>query len=425
LHPAPQRDAVLSLAPGGAGVAADTDSDAEWDADADASAAADDAGNAAAAAAPPAEAAASAAAAAAAAVAAFTGEDAALLATPAEMDALIDSCLLQALRTRVRDADLPSPASTLWAAHVLPARPAGAHVDIKRSSYKKVARLFATKAADGLLTLKEDKHSGEAVVTAVNRRHAALVAHAPHEAAAEGGDAAEAGPPQAGAPPAPLHIEELVLPSHATRPIFDAVQRGGAMTAAAATAALGAYCDAFCAAPASHASRVLLDPLLCDALFKGVIKKGEACPTEVARAELAPAFLARCAHVRRVWRGAPGDDAAAADAPLQRGALPSLALALAARAGGKRVTLARGFEAFCIDPEALAAQLRGRFAASCALQELPRAEGSAPARSQPLRELVLQGERAAQLAQLLEQDWGVPRRCISVPAAAAKGKGKK
>jgi translation initiation factor 2D len=325
---------------------------------------------------------------------------------------------------------------------VLPARPAGAHVDVKRSSHKKVARFFAAKAAEGLLSLKEDKRSGEATVTAVNRRHPALTSHTLHataEAAGGAGDADAAGGEAGGAagaaahdaPPAPLHIEELVLPSAATKVIFEGGggARDGVYTAAEATAVLWSYCGAHCGGAASHPSRVLLDPSLCDALFKGVIKKGDgqAYPTEVSRAELPAAFLARCTHVRRVWRGEAGSgggaaSAAAAPPPLLRGALPPLALTLASRAGGKKVTVVKGVEAYAIDVDALASQLRARFAASCAINDLPRPEAAAASRAPPLRELVLQGERAAALATLLEQEWGVPRRCISVPAAALKKK---
>ncbi len=336
----------------------------------------------------------------------------------------MDACLLQALRTRIRERDVPMPASTLWASHLLPSRPAGAHVDAKRSSHKKVPRFFAAKAAEGLLSVREDKHSGELLVTGVNRRHPALLAHAPHETA--DADDAEAGagePPAPGAPPpppAPLRIEELVLPSAATRPLWDAVAapRDAPLTAQEATTVLWSYVALHCGgAAAGGRAAVLLDPLLCDALFKGVIKKGsgESFPTELSRAELPALFLARCTHVRRVSRG---DAAAAAAAPLVRGALQPLALSVASRAGGKKVTVLRGQEAYLVDADALATQLRSRFAAACAINELPRPEANASSRAPPLRELVLQGDRAPQVAALLEETWGVPRRCIAVPAAA-------
>jgi translation initiation factor 2D len=48
---------------------------------------------------------------------------------------------------------------------------------------------------------------------------------------------------------------------------------------------------------------LLLDPTLCDALFKGVIKKGQPFPTALDKAELRDKFLARMQAQTRVSRG--------------------------------------------------------------------------------------------------------------------------
>jgi translation initiation factor 2D len=351
------------------------------------------------------------------------------LASAAETDALLDLALLQALKLRISDGELPLSASTAWAQHVLPSRPAGATVDVRRSSHRKVSAFVAAKAAQGWLSAKEDKRSGELVITGVNRRHPALLAHTPHAAAdaeenAAGVAAASSSMNDASAAPPPLHIEELVVPSAATKAIFAAVGvADAALGEKAATEALWAYCGANCTGTPSQAGAVVLDPQLCDALYNGVLKKGEPAPTELLRPALAAAFLARCARGRRVWRGSGGPPVP--PPPLQRGALPPLHLAIANRAGGKKVTLVRGFEAYCIEAESLAAQLKERFAAACAVAELPRAEGAAGgSRAVPPAELTLQGDKAVALASLLEQRWGVPRRCIVVPAGAAKDKAK-
>lgn len=46
----------------------------------------------------------------------------------------------QALHKSVKDKDLPLASSVLWAQHVLPCRPAGAQLDIKRSKHKKMSK---------------------------------------------------------------------------------------------------------------------------------------------------------------------------------------------------------------------------------------------------------------------------------------------
>lgn len=48
---------------------------------------------------------------------------------------------------------------------------------------------------------------------------------------------------------------------------------------------------------------LLLDPLLCDALFKGSIKKGSPYPTTLDKAELRDRVLARMQAQTRVSRG--------------------------------------------------------------------------------------------------------------------------
>ena len=78
------------------------------------------------------------------------------------------------------------------------------------------------------------------------------------------------------------------------------------------------------------------------------------------------------------------------------------------------MTVAVGFEVYVIDGDALAAQLRAAFAASVTLTDLPRAANAK--RGPPARELMVQGERGWELGELLKGEWGVPARCIVLPA---------
>lgn len=321
--------------------------------------------------------------------------DAAPVTSPAEMDALLLASLLQALSARIKDSELPIAASTLWASHVLPSRPAGALLDVKRSSHRKVGAFVASCAASGLLTAREER-GGELAVTSVNRRHEALLGHTPHECEPVETEERDW-------PPPPLVVQELFLPSAFTRPLWLAVGSGGeeAQSAAEAGAVLRQYVAAHC----TSAATVTLDPLLADALFQGALKKEERVPTHLSWPDLTAQFLARCTCVHRVARG-PSDGA------LLRGALPQLVLRHASRAG-KKVTVAVGFEAFLIDGDALAAQLRAAFAASVTLTELPR--GANAKKGPPPRELMVQGERGWALGELLKRDWGVPARCVALP----------
>lgn len=75
-------------------------------------------------------------------------------ATPEGMDACLDWCLLRALVTSVPDSALPIRCEELYSKVMLPARPAGTTVDIKKSGYKKLAKLFSVWEKKGLLTVK-------------------------------------------------------------------------------------------------------------------------------------------------------------------------------------------------------------------------------------------------------------------------------
>ncbi|PRQ22402.1 hypothetical protein RchiOBHm_Chr6g0249901 [Rosa chinensis] len=86
-----------------------------------------------------------------------TGEDQHHLSAK-DVDMLLEKCLLQALHTTVKDKDLPMPGSTLWSNYVLPCRPSGITLDIKKSSHKKLSKWLQAKCSTGLIRVKEDKY---------------------------------------------------------------------------------------------------------------------------------------------------------------------------------------------------------------------------------------------------------------------------
>ncbi|CAI5481304.1 unnamed protein product [Closterium sp. Yama58-4] len=63
--------------------------------------------------------------------------------------------------------------------HVLPCRPPGTTVDIKKSSHKKLSKWLHAKAVDGLISGKEDKHRKEFILSSINYRHPTLIAFTP------------------------------------------------------------------------------------------------------------------------------------------------------------------------------------------------------------------------------------------------------
>lgn len=94
---------------------------------------------------------------------------------PAEiMDALILATFLQALKRRVKDADLPMLVSAFYSQIFLPCRPVGTNINLKRSSYKKFGAFLERQAESGLVILDEPSPGVDRIIS-VNRAHELLV----------------------------------------------------------------------------------------------------------------------------------------------------------------------------------------------------------------------------------------------------------
>lgn len=87
----------------------------------------------------------------------------------AAMDALLEQCFWTALRSRLGDADLPVLASTFYAKYLLPSRPPGTSLDVRRSSYGKVGKFLRAMQQCGAIVVESDK--GVDRIVAVDRQH--------------------------------------------------------------------------------------------------------------------------------------------------------------------------------------------------------------------------------------------------------------
>ncbi|CAI6010580.1 unnamed protein product [Closterium sp. NIES-65] len=327
---------------------------------------------------------------AAAAAAEETAESAAAMAlTPAQMDELLDRSLLQALSVSVKPAHLPLGASTLWSNHVLPCRPPGTTVDIKKSSHKKLSKWLHAKAVDGLISGKEDKHRKEFIMSAINYRHPTLIAFLPDKtnkpAQTPAAATLDASPAAPGAPTTTtattttttssgsgssssgggLTVEEVFKPTHHVSAIFEAVgldPHAYYSPSAAREAALN-YISLHSLTKPSDPSIVILDAPLCDALYKGAIKKGAAYPTECHKRDVGPTLVRRMQAHHRVER--------AGKSVVRKGGLVPVQILVERRQGNKKVTRVSGLEAYLVEAEPLAAELQRKFASSTSVAEVP------------------------------------------------------
>lgn len=336
-----------------------------------------------------------------------TGEAAAAKhqVTPAEMDDLMQTCLLQALHKRVKDADLPMAASTLWATHVLPARPPGVHVDPKLSSHKKVSKFFQAQANAGLLRISEDKHSKEIVVQGINRGCGLYDYFRPFKQPTVE-PVAPAVAPQAAACVAELgalSIEQRFRVGRELRELFQAVSMDpdSLYTATEASQSAVEYVKQNkLEEGASKRTRTKVDRVMADALFKGLLKKGESYPSEMEKSSMRDAVMKRMHPLHLLKRG---------DMEVtKKGTLDPLNISVAKRQGNKKVTVITGMETYLLDASALSKELSKAFACATTVTPLEGAQRKGQF------EVCVQGNVAEKLSTYFESTCGIPKRFMTV-----------
>ncbi|KAH9782039.1 eukaryotic translation initiation factor 2d [Citrus sinensis] len=336
--------------------------------------------------------------------------------TTEDVDAYLDKCLLQALHTTVKDKDLPMPGSTLWSNHILPCRPSGITLDIKKSSHKKLSKWLQAKSSAGLLMLvfwllirrhlksqisvKEDKYKKESMLFSVNRGHPDYLSFKPEKRPAEKASQAVDHAASDNIQPAKiLEVTEVYKPSVHVNPIFASVgaDTGRLYTFSEACDVVFNYIEKENLVKPTAKSIVVLDPTLSDALFKGAIKKGTTYPTEIHKKDLGSTFVNRMQAHHVVSRGS--------QSVVRKGALKTIQIVTERRQGNKKMTKLSGLETFLMDPEALASELQKKFACSTTVAELPGKKG---------QEVLIQGGVIADVAKHLVEQFGIPKGYIEV-----------
>ncbi|KAK9200199.1 hypothetical protein WN944_015395 [Citrus x changshan-huyou] len=347
--------------------------------------------------------------------------------TTEDVDAYLDKCLLQALHTTVKDKDLPMPGSTLWSNHILPCRPSGITLDIKKSSHKKLSKWLQAKSSAGLvcflsdfrfpvlmlvfwllirrhlksqISVKEDKYKKESVLFSVNRGHPDYLSFKPEKRPAEKASQAVDHAASDNIQPAKiLEVTEVYKPSVHVNPIFASVgaDTGRLYTFSEACDVVFNYIEKENLVKPTAKSIVVLDPTLCDALFKGAIKKGTTYPTEIHKKDLGSTFVNRMQAHHVVSRGS--------QSVVRKGALKTIQIVTERRQGNKKMTKLSGLETFLMDPEALASELQKKFACSTTVAELPGKKG---------QEVLIQGGVIADVAKHLVEQFGIPKGYIEV-----------
>ncbi|KAK6246616.1 hypothetical protein SCA6_009706 [Theobroma cacao] len=281
------------------------------------------------------------------------------------VDSHLDRCLLQALHTTVKDKDLPMPGSTLWSNHVLACRPSGITLDIKKSSHKKLSKWLQAKSSTGLIVVKEDKYKKEAMLISVNRAHPDYLSFKPEKRPVEKVDQAGDSAASECLSQKVLEVVEVYKSSVHVKPIFASVgaDTGKLYSASEASDIVFKYIEKENLVKQTNKAIMVLDATLCDALFKGAIKKGSTYPTEIHKKDLGSTFISRMQAHHIVTRGS--------ESAVRKGALKTVQIVTERRQGNKKVTKVSGLETFLVDAEALASELQKKFACSTTVAELP------------------------------------------------------
>lgn len=198
----------------------------------------------------------------------------------------------------------------------------------------------------------------------INRNHPDYTSFRPEKKKVESGQGTSQAPSE-GKSHNIFEVVEVYKPSVHVNPIFISVgaDTGKFFTASEASQIVFQYAEKENLVKPTDKSMVILDATLCDALFKGAIKKGLRYPTEIHKKDIGLTFINRMQAHHRVTRGS--------DMVVRKGALKPIQIMTERRQGNKKVTKLSGLESFLIDADALASELQKKFACSTTVGELP------------------------------------------------------
>jgi translation initiation factor 2D len=215
------------------------------------------------------------------------------------------------------------------------------------------------------ISVKEDKFKKEVMLISVNRTHAEYSSFKPEKRQVEKNDQISDRAANESRSNKMLEVAEIYKPSVQVKSIFATVgaDTGTLFSASEATDIVFKYIEKENLVKPTDRSIVVLDPILCDALFKGAIKKGSKYPTEIHKKDVGAAFIGRMQAHHIVTRGS--------ESVVRKGGLKAIQILTERRQGNKKVTKLSGIETFLLDGEALASELQKKFACSTSVTELP------------------------------------------------------
>ncbi|KAJ1942696.1 hypothetical protein FBU59_003126 [Linderina macrospora] len=343
--------------------------------------------------------------------------------SPAEMDTLLLEALKQVMATVLSEkaaaALLPLNSSTLYSSYIVSNAPHNQELDIKKSTFKKLAKFLKAAEKRGLVQLKDIR--GESHIKSFNWKHKEMVEYKPYkvssakkdrgpaDSAATDASASQQAASQAGnSAGGMIRIVELFKPSNALKPLFDDVGASapsGYFNRQQARQVLEDYIKARGLIDPKSPRQVKLDHRLCDGLLtKEEYSKLTVFPRDKLQSRLQEKMtLYTELHI-------PGKMPTA-----KIGAPPQIDILCEKKMGNKVITRTVGLEKYDIDPHVVAKELRTICASSTTVDPVPGKKNALA--------VMVQGHHVGAVTKLLEKH-GLPSRLIGVTDKTGKPKKK-
>jgi translation initiation factor 1 (eIF-1/SUI1) len=149
-----------------------------------------------------------------------------------------------------------------------------------------------------------------------------------------------------------------------------------------------------------------LPPLFSSHLFHPPLD-----PIRVSKKDLGECYLSKLQLFHHIQRGT-----SLSTAEFRKGLPPHIKIQFVRRQG-RKVTLVTGLETFLVTPEEAASEFQKIFAASTTTLALPGKNVIA-------KEVLIQGDVAKRVSEVLTDKYNIPKRFMDVTAAPPGGKGK-
>jgi len=320
------------------------------------------------------------------------------------MEELLKMSFLQGLKTTLTKEDLPIPGSVFYSLHMQPNAPPGAKIDIKRSSYKKLAKFLQAMAREQLVNVKP-LPKGEIQIVSVNQQHADFVEFEPYKLRnkKKGGDDSKDASSKSASSEKGFSITPLLRPTADLFPVFaeviDGADKATPYTRKDAMDTLWLYVAKKELAASGRSADVTLDATLARC-FRKQKKEGDTTTKE----DLALKFAAALQVNYEIKRDGVIN--------IVKNSLTPIELREEKRGGHKYVTRVKGLEMYLLQPKDVAKDLRKRFAASSTVNELPVGKGKSA--TNPDQEVIIQGKMNHQIKDVLCKSYGIPAKHVEL-----------